>query len=130
MRALRDNGIEVTALHSHMLNEQPRLFFMHFWANDDATALARGLRAALDQTAPPRRRVSGESIVEPSGFALPHILLTAVVAAVGAYALLRLLARELRERDDLGVAVAVGIATLLLRYCGTSPPSTTISSRS
>jgi hypothetical protein len=36
LRALRDNGIEVTALHSHMLDEQPRLFFMHFWANDDA----------------------------------------------------------------------------------------------
>jgi hypothetical protein len=51
IRALRDNGIEVTALHSHMLTEEPRLFFMHFWANDDAVKLARGLRAALDQTA-------------------------------------------------------------------------------
>jgi hypothetical protein len=49
--ALRTNGIEVTALHSHMLDEQPRLFFMHFWANDDAIKLARGLRAALDRTA-------------------------------------------------------------------------------
>jgi hypothetical protein len=49
--ALRANGIEVTALHSHMLDEQPRLFFMHFWANDDAIKLARGLRAALDKTA-------------------------------------------------------------------------------
>ena len=49
--ALRSNGIEVTALHSHMLDEQPRLFFMHFWANDDALKLARGLRAALDKTA-------------------------------------------------------------------------------
>ena len=51
IRALRDNGIEVTALHSHMLTEEPRLFFMHFWANDDAVKLARGLRAALDRTA-------------------------------------------------------------------------------
>jgi hypothetical protein len=51
IRALRENGIDVTALHSHMLNEQPRLFFMHFWANDDALKLARGLRAALDRTA-------------------------------------------------------------------------------
>ena len=51
IKALRQNGIEVTALHSHMLNEQPRLFFMHFWANDDALKLARGLRAALDKTA-------------------------------------------------------------------------------
>jgi hypothetical protein len=49
IRALRDNGIEVTALHSHMLTESPRLFFMHFWANDDAQKLARGLRAALDR---------------------------------------------------------------------------------
>lgn len=49
--ALRTHGIEVTALHSHMLNEQPRLFFMHFWANDDAIKLAEGLRAAIDKTA-------------------------------------------------------------------------------
>lgn len=50
IKALRENGIAVTALHSHMLNEQPRLFFMHFWANDDALKLAKGLRAALDET--------------------------------------------------------------------------------
>ena len=51
IKALRGNGIEVTALHSHMLDEQPRLFFMHFWANDDAMKLAKGLRAALDKMA-------------------------------------------------------------------------------
>ncbi|MGQ0643017.1 MAG: DUF1259 domain-containing protein [Gemmatimonadaceae bacterium] len=50
IRALRDNGIEVTSLHSHLLMEEPRLFFMHFWANDNAEKLARGLRAALDKT--------------------------------------------------------------------------------
>ncbi|HEU4414941.1 MAG TPA: DUF1259 domain-containing protein [Candidatus Angelobacter sp.] len=50
IKALNSNGIAVTALHSHMLSEQPRLFFMHFWANDDALKLAKGLRAALDQT--------------------------------------------------------------------------------
>jgi hypothetical protein len=50
IRALRDNGIEVTSLHNHLLSEEPRLFFMHFWANDDAMKLARGLRAALDKT--------------------------------------------------------------------------------
>ncbi|MBI1743916.1 DUF1259 domain-containing protein [Candidatus Acetothermia bacterium] len=50
MRALRENGIEVTALHSHMLTEEPHLFFMHFWANDDAIKLAHGLRTALDKT--------------------------------------------------------------------------------
>lgn len=47
IRALRDGGIEVTALHSHMTGEAPRLFFMHFWANDDAAKLARTLHAAL-----------------------------------------------------------------------------------
>ena len=51
VKALRINGIEVTAIHSHMLTEQPRIIFMHFWANDDAVKLARGLRAALDKTA-------------------------------------------------------------------------------
>jgi len=50
IRALRDNGIQVTAVHSHMLTEEPRLFFMHFWANDDAAKLAKGLRAAIDKT--------------------------------------------------------------------------------
>ena len=48
LRALRANDIEVTALHNHMLNDEPRLFFLHFWANDDAAKLARGLRSALD----------------------------------------------------------------------------------
>ena len=51
IRALRSNGIEVTAVHSHMLDEQPRLFFLHFWANDNAEKLAGGLRAAIDKTA-------------------------------------------------------------------------------
>ena len=50
-RALRANGIEVPALHSHKLSEQPRLFFMHFWANDEALKLAKGVRAALDKMA-------------------------------------------------------------------------------
>ena len=47
MKALRENGIEVTALHNHMVGEQPRLYFMHFWAHDDALKLAAGLTAAL-----------------------------------------------------------------------------------
>jgi hypothetical protein len=51
IKTLRTNAIEVTALHSHMLDEQPRLFFMHFWANDDAIKLAKGLRTALDEMA-------------------------------------------------------------------------------
>src|SRR6516162_5364048 len=49
LRALRDNGIEVTAIHNHMLDDQPRLFFMHFWANDEVGKLAQGLRAALEK---------------------------------------------------------------------------------
>ena len=51
IRALQAHGITPTALHSHMIDEEPRLFFMHFWANDDAVTLAKGLRAALNETA-------------------------------------------------------------------------------
>ena len=47
LRMLREHGIEVTALHNHMLEEEPRLFFMHFWGVDDAGKLAEGLKAAL-----------------------------------------------------------------------------------
>jgi len=47
---LSENAIEVTAIHGHMTDEQPRLYFMHFWAVDDAAKLARGLRAAIDRT--------------------------------------------------------------------------------
>jgi len=50
IKALRDNGIEVTAIHNHMLNDQPRLFYLHFWANDDLNKLANGLKAALGKT--------------------------------------------------------------------------------
>jgi hypothetical protein len=51
IRALREHDIEVTAIHSHMLDEQPRLFFVHFWANDDAVKLAEGLQAGLSKIA-------------------------------------------------------------------------------
>src|ERR1700745_2688168 len=51
VKTLRANGIDVTAIHSHMLTEEPRIIFLHFWANDDTLKLARGLRAALDKTA-------------------------------------------------------------------------------
>ena len=51
IRALRGNGIEVTAIHNHMTGEKPRAFFIHFWANDDAVKLANGLHAALKQVA-------------------------------------------------------------------------------
>ena len=62
IRALQASGITPTGLHSHMLTESPRLFFMHFWANDDAVTLARGLRAALDRMAvtPPAKSVAAK----------------------------------------------------------------------
>ncbi|HKU17419.1 MAG TPA: DUF1259 domain-containing protein [Steroidobacteraceae bacterium] len=47
IRILRTNGIEVTALHSHMIDDSPHLYFMHFWANDETGKLATGLRTAL-----------------------------------------------------------------------------------
>ncbi|HEV8445424.1 MAG TPA: DUF1259 domain-containing protein [Gemmatimonadaceae bacterium] len=50
IRAFKKNGIDATALHSHLIDSDPQLYFMHFWANDDALKLARGLREALDQT--------------------------------------------------------------------------------
>ena len=55
VKALRDNGIEVTAIHNHMLNDQPRLFFLHFWANDDVNKLAAGMKAALSKVATAHR---------------------------------------------------------------------------
>jgi Domain of Unknown Function (DUF1259) len=48
IKALRDNGIEITAIHNHMLDDEPRAFFIHFWANADALKLTKGLRAALN----------------------------------------------------------------------------------
>jgi hypothetical protein len=49
-KTLRQHGIDVTALHNHGLMDTPRLFYMHFWANDDPVKLAQGLKAALDVT--------------------------------------------------------------------------------
>ena len=51
LRALREHGIEVTAIHNHMLDDQPRLFFMHFWGVGEPGRLAEGLKAALDKVA-------------------------------------------------------------------------------
>ncbi len=50
MKVLEDNGIQPVALHSHALDDMPRLFYMHFWANDDAVKLAKALRSAIDET--------------------------------------------------------------------------------
>jgi hypothetical protein len=50
IKALTENGIAVTAIHNHMLYDDPRLFMMHFWAVGDPEKLAIGLKAALDKT--------------------------------------------------------------------------------
>jgi hypothetical protein len=50
IKILEDNGIQPVALHSHALDDVPRLFYMHFWANDDAVKLAKALRSAVDAT--------------------------------------------------------------------------------
>jgi len=58
VRALQTNGVSVTALHSHLMMDQPHVLFMHFWGNDDASKLSTALRAALDATAMGRKRVT------------------------------------------------------------------------
>lgn len=50
IRTLQRHDIAVASIHSHMLDEEPRLYFMHFWANADAVTLANGLAAALNVT--------------------------------------------------------------------------------
>src|SRR6185369_9863489 len=50
VQALTGHNIAVTAIHSHMLHESPRLFFLHFWGHDEPEKLASGLKAALDKT--------------------------------------------------------------------------------
>ena len=51
IKALVENGIEVVAVHNHMIHEQPKIFFLHYWGVGNAEQLAKGLRSALDQTA-------------------------------------------------------------------------------
>jgi hypothetical protein len=58
IRALEANGVAVTALHSHLMMDQPHVLFMHFWGNDDTAKLTTALRAALDATAMGRKRVT------------------------------------------------------------------------
>jgi len=50
VKALTENGITPTAIHTHMLHDEPHLFMMHFWAIDNPEKLAQGLKAALDKT--------------------------------------------------------------------------------
>ena len=50
VKALIENGIEVIALHNHMIHEQPRIFFLHYWGIGPVQKLAKGLKEALDKT--------------------------------------------------------------------------------
>jgi uncharacterized protein DUF1259 len=50
IKTLIQNGIEVVAVHNHMVHEQPKIFFLHYWGIGNAEQLAKGLKAALDQT--------------------------------------------------------------------------------
>lgn len=50
IKTLVENGIEVVAVHNHMVHEEPRIFFLHYWGVGEASKLAKGLRAALNQT--------------------------------------------------------------------------------
>ena len=62
LRALRGAGIHVVALHNHMLEDEPRFFFTHYWGKGAAADLARGARAALDaQRAAGEARGAGDS---------------------------------------------------------------------
>ncbi|MFL5741569.1 MAG: DUF1259 domain-containing protein [Flavisolibacter sp.] len=59
IKALVEHGIEVVAVHNHMVHEQPRIFFLHYWGVGNALQLAQGLRAALDQTSRKNNSMSG-----------------------------------------------------------------------
>ena len=50
IKALVENGIEVVAVHNHMVHEEPKIFFLHYWGVGSVEKLAKGLRAALDKT--------------------------------------------------------------------------------
>jgi hypothetical protein len=62
VKALIENGIEVVALHNHMVHEQPRIFFLHYWDVGNAEQLARGLRTALNQTGKKQGRSNEKSV--------------------------------------------------------------------
>jgi single-stranded DNA-specific DHH superfamily exonuclease len=55
LKALRDNGIDVVAIHHHMTATQPTIIFLHYWGQGPASKLAAGVRAAIDQTGGNRR---------------------------------------------------------------------------
>ncbi|MER5918528.1 DUF1259 domain-containing protein, partial [Streptomyces sp. NPDC001982] len=48
--ALRRGGVELVELHNHHLTDEPRLFFVHYWAVGDAVRLAQAIRRAVGAT--------------------------------------------------------------------------------
>jgi Domain of Unknown Function (DUF1259) len=50
LKALRGAGIDIVAIHQHMIGETPRIIFLHYWGMGSTESLARGLRVALDRT--------------------------------------------------------------------------------
>ena len=66
--ALQEHGLEITAVHNHLLHEMPHVMYVHFWGQGDARALAGGLRAALDRTALPPAASGGTSVQPAPGF--------------------------------------------------------------
>lgn len=57
IKTLVENGIEVVAVHNHMVGENPRIFFLHYWGVGPSEQLARGLRLALDKTGKGQKKV-------------------------------------------------------------------------
>ena len=64
IRALVENGIEVVAVHNHMVHEEPRIFFLHYWGVGPAEKLANALKAALDQTG--RQKDTTAAVIFPN----------------------------------------------------------------
>jgi len=59
IKTLIENGIEVVAVHNHMIGEQPKIFFLHYWGVGNAEQLAKALKAALDQTGKKKTGMGG-----------------------------------------------------------------------
>jgi hypothetical protein len=66
IRALIENGIEVVAVHNHMVHEEPRIIFLHYWGIGPADTLAQGLKAALDQTGKEKSKTTTAAIFPPA----------------------------------------------------------------
>lgn len=59
IKALVENGIEVVAVHNHMIHERPKIFFLHYWGTGNSEQLAKGLKEALNQTGKKKKEMKG-----------------------------------------------------------------------